>query len=153
MTRLNETLFKRMVLGSPSADATPKPSDPARNSASCPALDSHLITMRMQLYPAFTTSMNAQVDSVKRINGSMPAGGLFGGKSSGSDVKDSVVSVVVQRYAELFAAFVQLSDEGDEELMFSRYVPGRGVRGMSASQPLTRPAAASGGYVKRLTSS
>lgn len=69
--------------------------------------------------------MTAQIDSIRRINGSMPASGIFSvssSKSGGVDVKDSVVSVVVQRYADLFDTFLKLSDETDEDLIFSRYV-------------------------------
>lgn len=133
MIRLNETLFKDLVLGrslAPSKeltqDTTAATMPPESSSEpTCPPMDSHLISVRMQLYPSFSSSMTAQIDSIRRINGSMPASGIFSvssSKSGGVDVKDSVVSVVVQRYADLFDTFLKLSDETDEDLIFSRYV-------------------------------
>lgn len=85
-------------------------------------MENHLISLRMQLYPAFAKSMNAQVESLRKINGTLPAAGVFGGgKSSGTNVKDAVVQVIARRYAELFNTIVALSGEGDdEEMVFSR---------------------------------
>lgn len=85
-------------------------------------MENHLIALRMQLYPSFAKSMNAQVDSLRKINGTLPAAGVFGGgKASGTNVKDAVVQVIARRYAELFNTVVALSGEGgDEEMVFSR---------------------------------
>lgn len=81
----------------------------------CPPLEAHLGAVRMELYAAEARAMTAQVESVRRINGSLPAGGVFGGKNAGVNVKDSVVQVVVLRYAQLFNAFVEMSDDEQEE--------------------------------------
>lgn len=115
MIRLNEALLSMLV---------PPPSSAPSDSA-CPPMESHLINLRMQLYPSFAKSMSAQIDSLRKINGSLPAAGVFGGgKASGSNVKDAVVQVIARRYAELFNTVVALSGEGeeggDEEMVFSR---------------------------------
>lgn len=81
----------------------------------CPPLEGHFGAVRMELYAAEARAMTAQVESVRKINGSLPTGGVFGGKNSGVNVKDSVVQVVVLRYAQLFNAFVEMSDDEKEE--------------------------------------
>ena len=119
MIRLNEALLSALV---PPTTITTEPSS---STASCPPMESHLVNLRMQLYPSFAKSMSTQIDSLRKINGSMPSAGVFGGKASGVNVKDAVVQVVAQRYAELFNTVVELSGEnesegGDEEMVFSR---------------------------------
>ncbi len=87
----------------------------AEEEHECPPLETHLGAVRMELYASESKAMTAQVESVRKINGSLPTGGVFGGKNSGTNVKDSVVQVVVLRYAQLFNAFVEMSDEDQEE--------------------------------------
>lgn len=85
-------------------------------------MDTHLITLRMQLYPAFVKSMDVQIESLRKINGthaSSGVAGVFGAALGGSSVKDSMVQVITRRYAELFNVFVRLSEQGDEEMVFS----------------------------------
>ncbi|GAA5980753.1 hypothetical protein JCM10908_001765 [Rhodotorula pacifica] len=123
MVRLNDALLTALAssTSSPSSselDHTPPPAAAADSDfPPCPALESHLLAVRMQLLPVLSKLMSAQVDSLRRINGS-PApstgGGVGGmlaratGQSSGGVVKDSVVKVVIGRYAELFNAVVAL---------------------------------------------
>jgi hypothetical protein len=103
MIRLNESVIATLV-----------------DDGLCPPMENHLISCRMQLWPAFAKVMNAQVESLRKINGSLPSGGVFGGKGTGGNVKDSVVQVITLRYTELFNTFVALSEDQDEEMVFSR---------------------------------
>lgn len=96
MIRLNEALL---------ASAT-------EEGHECSPLEAHLSATRLDLYAVQSKVMQAQIESVKRINGSLPSGGVFGGKGTGTNVKDSVVEVVVLRYVQMFNAFVELSDDG-----------------------------------------
>lgn len=124
MIRLNEALLSTLV--PPAALSSATTADVSPPPASCPPMENHLISLRMQLYPSFAKSMSSQIDSLRKINGSLPAAGVFGGgKASGSNVKDAVVQVIARRYAELFNTVVALSGEGegdggDEEMVFSR---------------------------------
>ncbi|KAK4055129.1 Vacuolar protein sorting-associated protein 52 [Microbotryomycetes sp. JL201] len=126
MIRLNEAILS--VLVSPTANAlTPRPDNPTLQAGSmpsseeegaCPPMANYLISLRMQLYPAFAKAMDSQVESLRKINGSNSSGGLFAG-NKGSSVKDSVVQVIARRYAEMFDVFVKLSEIGDEDMVFS----------------------------------
>ncbi|ORY80211.1 Sac2 family-domain-containing protein [Leucosporidium creatinivorum] len=128
MIRLNESLLSTLVTPPASLAAAAPPTDdsdpfpaPTPPPATCPPMENHLIALRMQLYPSFAKSMNSQVESLRKINGTLPAAGVFGGgKASGTNVKDAVVQVIARRYAELFNTVVALSGEGDdEEMVFS----------------------------------
>ena len=101
MIRLNEALLNSI--------------QDEENQCQCPPLETHLGAVRMELYASESKAMTAQAESVRKINGSLPTGGVFGGKNSGTNVKDSVVQVVVWRYAQLFNAFVEMSDDDQEE--------------------------------------
>lgn len=67
--------------------------------------------------------MNVEIESLRKINGTLPSGGVFGGKGTGINVKDSVVQIVALRYTEMFNSFVALSEDHDDEQVFSRFVP------------------------------
>lgn len=107
MIRLNEALLRSV---------TADEGDQLGGSSTCPPLESHLGAVRMELYAQQAKVMSAQIDSVRRINGSLPTGGVFSsGKTSGANVKDSVVQVIVLRYVQLFNAFVEMSDDDHAE--------------------------------------
>lgn len=112
MIRLNETLL---------------------SLSQCPPLESYLISLRLLLWPTFAKGMTVEIDSLKKINGTYPIkGGVFsgnsggvssgGGKVFGTNVKDSTVLVVGVRFVEMFNAAVVLTNEVDEEMVFSRFV-------------------------------
>ncbi|KAM0754633.1 hypothetical protein T439DRAFT_321664 [Meredithblackwellia eburnea MCA 4105] len=86
----------------------------------CPPMESHLIGLRMTLWPTFSKLMNSQIDSVRKINGSggSSSGGVLAKAVGATSVKDSAVQIITLRYAELFNAFVALSGEQDEEMVF-----------------------------------
>lgn len=124
MVRLNDALLTTLA-SSPGNSPTDTPHEPSPATAPsglppCPALEPHLLAVRMQLLPVFSKLMSAQIDSVRRINGSPPpasGGGVGGmlaratGAVTGTTVKDSVVKVVIGRYAELFNATVAMWSE------------------------------------------
>lgn len=103
MVRLNESVIDNVV-----------------TSSACPPMENHLIGLRLLLWPVFAKVMTVQIESVRKINGTLPTGGVFGGRNTNVEVKDSVVQVVGLRYTELFNSCVALSGEQDEEMVFSR---------------------------------
>ncbi|BGP52858.1 hypothetical protein JCM8202_003940 [Rhodotorula sphaerocarpa] len=137
MVRLNDALLTALAspdsspLDARADDSTQVPtasSLPAAGLPPCPALEPHLLAVRMQLLPILSKLMSAHTDSLRRINGSPAAGsgaggggggvgGMFArataaaGGGTGGAVKDSVVKVVIGRYAELFHAAVALWNE------------------------------------------
>ncbi|TKA55335.1 hypothetical protein B0A53_02259 [Rhodotorula sp. CCFEE 5036] len=137
MVRLNDSLLTALASTSPDTDMDSPSRTPVSDQSGglppCPALEPHLLAVRMQLLPILSKLMSAHVDSLRRINGSpAPAssgggggvGGMFaratgavvgGAAGGGGSVKDSVVKVVIGRYAELFTAAVALWSSGSEE--------------------------------------
>lgn len=144
MVRLNDSLLTALASTTTAPDTdslTPSHTPVSDNSDGggggglppCPALEPHLLAVRMQLLPILSKLMSAHVDSLRRINGS-PApsssggggggvGGMFaratgavvgGAAGGGGSVKDSVVKVVIGRYAELFTAAVALWSNNEE---------------------------------------
>lgn len=91
----------------------------AFSTPNSPPMETHLIGLRIRLWPVFSKAMDAHIESVRKINGTLPTGGVFGGKGTGSNVKDSVVRVVMLRYAELFNSFVALANQSDKLMVFS----------------------------------
>lgn len=67
-------------------------------SGKCPTLpmESHLMGMRIQLWPLFQKEMGVQTDSVKKLTDGSGSGGMVGfmGGSRNTAVKDSVVASV-----------------------------------------------------------
>ncbi|KWU46667.1 Vps52-domain-containing protein [Rhodotorula sp. JG-1b] len=141
MVRLNDSLLTDLASTTTAPDTdslTPSHTPVSDNSDGgggggslppCPALEPHLLAVRMQLLPILSKLMSAHVDSLRRINGSPVSlssggggggggvGGMFaratgavvgGAAGGGGSVKDSVVKVVIGRYAELFTAAVAL---------------------------------------------
>lgn len=102
MIRLNETLL---------------------SLSQCPPLETYLINQRMLLWPTYAKQMNLEIESLKKINGTFPLGGVFSsGKNFGINVKDSVVLIVGIRFIEMFNSAIVLTGEQDEEMVFSRFV-------------------------------
>ncbi|KAI5481798.1 vacuolar sorting protein, Vps52/Sac2 family protein [Pseudohyphozyma bogoriensis] len=82
-------------------------------STQCPSLETHLVSLRLLLWPAFSKAMTANVESVQKINA---PGGVFG-----KGVKDSQVKGVSVRYVDMFNEMVRIWDgrEEGEEMVFS----------------------------------
>ncbi|TNY20627.1 Sac2 family-domain-containing protein [Rhodotorula diobovata] len=149
MLRLTESLSLSLVSSSPSPAPLPTPTPPAPNSTSapptparfppCPPLDPHLSAVRLSLLQCFARALSAQVDSLRRINGSPSPGPASSSSSTSTSsssssgvsgllaratgaagptttVKDSVVTVIVGRYCELFNAAVALLAQGEEDI-------------------------------------
>ena len=146
MVRLNDSLLTDLASTTTAPDTdslTPSHTPVSDNSDGgggggslppCPALEPHLLAVRMQLLPILSKLMSAHVDSLRRINGSPASlssgggggggvGGMFaratgavvgGAAGGGGSVKDSVVKVVIGRYAELFTAAVALWSNNEE---------------------------------------
>lgn len=103
MIRLNDELAEQLLGDS--------------KNGTCPAaaMESHIIGLRMQLWPLFQKEMGIQVDSVKKLadsGGASGMAGLLGGRGSG--IKDSAVANVTRKYADLFAGIVAMSKEEDD---------------------------------------
>ncbi|GJN91546.1 hypothetical protein Rhopal_004569-T1 [Rhodotorula paludigena] len=132
MLRLNDLLSAALVSPAPSpppaaAPGTPSTTVPGPSTSSgdlppCPPLEAHLTSLRLLLFPTFSRTMSAQIDSLRRINGSSTSsasgvGGMLARATGaagggGGAVKDSVVQVIVARYCELFNTVVALSSLG-----------------------------------------
>ncbi|SGY33694.1 BQ5605_C002g01528 [Microbotryum silenes-dioicae] len=131
MIRLNEALLNRLVSAPPvqvinstamlqqmQDEAEQPPQLIVPSTPTCPAMETHLISIRMQLWPLFISSMKNELDSIKAINGSGSGttssmasmfGTMTGGKTgTGGAVKDSVVRIIIKRYAEMFNAVLEL---------------------------------------------
>ncbi|KDE05415.1 hypothetical protein MVLG_04210 [Microbotryum lychnidis-dioicae p1A1 Lamole] len=129
MIRLNEALLNRLVSAPPvqvinstamlqqmQDEAEQPPQLIVPSTPTCPAMETHLISIRMQLWPLFISSMENELDSIKAINGSGSGttssmasmfGTMTGGRTGGA-VKDSVVRIIIKRYAEMFNAVLEL---------------------------------------------
>lgn len=85
MIRLNDSLTEQLT---------------AKSSGSCPtqAMESYLISLKLQMWPLFQKELGNHIDSVKKLAESGNASGMagmLGGKGTG--VKDSVVAAVSLR--------------------------------------------------------
>ena len=82
MTRLNDTLIDQLI--------------GKDKEGSCPTqgMESHLIGIRLQLWPLFQKEMGTNVDSIKKLSEGTSSGmaGMLGVKNTA--VKDSVVTAV-----------------------------------------------------------
>ncbi|KAG8906441.1 hypothetical protein FRB99_006857 [Tulasnella sp. 403] len=67
------------------------------------------------MWPIFQKEMNAHTESLKKLVDGAGSGYL----SRGTVLKDSWIQLIVQRYAALFTAFVALTGEEDEAMLFS----------------------------------
>lgn len=107
MIRLNDELASQLL------------GDDRNGTCPATAMESHIIGIRLQLWPLYQKEMGLQVDSVKKLadnSGSSGMAGLLGGRSAG--IKDSAVQTVTRKYADLFAGVVALSKE-DDDMVFN----------------------------------
>ncbi|KAH8929151.1 Vps52/Sac2 [Atractiella rhizophila] len=103
MIRLNDEIYEELIDG-----------------GRCPAMENYLVSLRLRLWPLFQKEMNAEIDAVRKINGSVQtSGGLFGGRSSTVNVKESQVQQVCRKYAAMFNAIIGLSEEKEDDMVFS----------------------------------
>lgn len=105
MIRLNEAVIASLI-----------------DERGCPAMEAYLIDIRLTLWPAFARVMDVQTESLRKVNGAGSATSLPGRAIGTTSVKDSAVQIIALRYTELFTAFVALSGEQDEEMVFGRCV-------------------------------
>ncbi|KAG8932947.1 hypothetical protein FRC02_000298 [Tulasnella sp. 418] len=84
----------------------------------CYPLETFLIGLKLQMWPIFQKEMNAHIESLKKlVDGS--GGGLL---TRGVVLKDSSIQLVAQRYTSLFTAFVALTGQEEEAMLFSSLV-------------------------------
>jgi len=81
----------------------------------CSPLETFLVGLRLKMWPIFQKEMSTHVDSLKRLVDGAGAGYI----SRGILLKDSWIQSVVQRYSALFTAFVALTGEEEEAMLFS----------------------------------
>jgi hypothetical protein len=75
-----------------------------------------LTKWKMELWPAYRRAMDQHVDSLKALADQAEGKGLAGYLKS---VKDGAVRAVAVRYAAMFASAVTLSDEADDQMVFT----------------------------------
>lgn len=94
------------------------------SSLSCPPLESHLYSIRLLLWPLLTKTLDSQIESLKKINGTPSStatsgvGGLLGrmaGTGMGASVKDSTVQAILERYIEWFTTIVEICSRKEED--------------------------------------
>lgn len=107
MIRLNDELAQQLL------------GDGKNGTCPAAAMESHIIGLRLQLWPLFQKEMGSQVDSVKKLADTGSQSGMAGLLSGrGSGIKDSAVANVTRKYADLFAGVVALSKE-DDDMVFN----------------------------------
>jgi hypothetical protein len=84
----------------------------------CIPLEAFCMGWKLALWPVFQKEMGRHVDSLKKLADEAEGKGFAG--LVGRGVKDSYVRQVAIRYAALFTCITELSDEGQEAMMFSR---------------------------------
>jgi hypothetical protein len=126
-TRLRPQSFIHVLLDPPpppvSVLAMIRLNDAIHVSAACPAaaFDGYLTGVRLSLWPLFQRGIDAQAESLRRIAAS-GSSGVF--KTAGSTTaKEAAVSAALRQYAALFTAVVALSEDADDEMVFSRCAP------------------------------
>lgn len=98
MIRLNDSIFTSLI-----------------DTTHCPPMENHLIGIRLSLWPLFQKTMGAQVESLRRINGTAASGGVF----TKTSVKDSAVQVRPESYIDYMTAV----DDADETGQRARLSP------------------------------
>lgn len=108
----------------------------------CAPLETVLFTMRLQMWPAFQKAMSDHVEQLKKYTdgatGSGSVGGFFGRGASTTDTSVATVSILLSRlhkltfdqrihqicdrYVSIFEAFVTLTVQEEETMIFSKYV-------------------------------
>jgi hypothetical protein len=84
-------------------------------------LEGYLQSQKMALWPLYRKEMDNHVDSLKRLADEAEGKGLSG--FIGRGVRDQAVRGVASRYASIFTSVTALSEEAEEPMIFSRYVP------------------------------
>jgi hypothetical protein len=75
----------------------------------------------MALWPLYRKEMDGHIESMKRLADEAEGKGLAG--FMGRGVRDQTVRIVTSRYAAIFSSVTALSEEAEEVMIFSRYVP------------------------------
>lgn len=86
-------------------------------SRRCPPAVSFIFGLRMNLWPVFQTCMSQNIDSVGKL--AAGGGGYFSRAAPLTDVR---VSVVTRQFVSLFNAFVALTQQGEETMIFQKCV-------------------------------
>ncbi|GAA5922647.1 Vps52p [Sporobolomyces koalae] len=93
-----------------------------RSPRACPPLEPLLYSNRLLLWPLFTKTLDHEIDSLRKINGTLshPSGGggllgrMTGTGGSGTVVKDSTVQNILERYVEWFNTTVEICTQREE---------------------------------------
>lgn len=83
----------------------------AAAAVDCPPLESHLMSVKMQVWPPFQSSFHSTIDRLTKLASSSGSsaygGGFFGG--GGRTSKEAIVLGAAAEYTELFNALVALA--------------------------------------------
>lgn len=112
----------------------------ATASSACPPLESHLMSIKMQLWPPFQSSFNNTIERLTKLAASSSSSGygagFFGGGGARAN-KEAVVLGAAAEYTELFNALVALAPvPSDTDLD----TPGDGDTSTSSSVAFPPPA-------------
>ncbi|KAF9653375.1 vacuolar sorting protein [Thelephora ganbajun] len=86
----------------------------------CAPLETVLFTIRLQMWPAFQKAVSEHVEQLKKyadgVSSSGSIGGFFG---RGVSTTDASVVTICKRYVTIFEAFVTLTAQEEETMIFS----------------------------------
>lgn len=86
----------------------------------CGPLETFVFTLRLKMWPVFQKLMAEHADALKKLaEGAAAGGGYF--RRVGVTT-DAAVGAVCRRYVVLFNAFVALTDQPEETMIFSKCV-------------------------------
>ena len=87
----------------------------------CGPLETFIFALRLKMWPVFQKLMADYTDALKKLAEGTTAGGRYF-RRAGSMTTDAAVAAVCRRYVVLFNAFIALTDQPEETMIFSKCV-------------------------------
>ena len=87
----------------------------------CGPLETFVFALRLKMWPVFQKLMAEHADALRKLAdgaGASGAAGYF--RRAGAATSDAAVAAVCRRYVVLFNAFVALTDQPEETMIFSK---------------------------------
>ncbi|KAH9918218.1 vacuolar sorting protein [Epithele typhae] len=82
----------------------------------CGPLETFIFALRIKMWPAFQKLMAEHIDALRKLGESAATGGYF---RRGTTTTNEAVAVVCRRYVVLFNAFIALTDQSEETMIFA----------------------------------
>ncbi|KAF8897678.1 vacuolar sorting protein [Infundibulicybe gibba] len=81
----------------------------------CAAVETFVFGLRLQMWPVFQKAMTEHIESLKKLAEGFSSSYF----SRAAPTTDAMVSSICERYVELFSAFIDLTNQGEETMIFS----------------------------------